>query len=331
MEKCASLLRRLNAIFAASLFFALAFTGAARATEFPSRTVKLVVPLAAGSATDIMARTVAKALEAQWKQPVVVENKPGAGGIVAAEYVAKQPADGHTLLLTGPSLVIAPLVDRNAVSRFQHDLVPVARLAVLRIVLATNTKVPAQTLQEFAALSRANPGKMNYAGLGRSSIIDVGIEVLKKGLDMNLVPVSYKGATEHNVALIRDDVQLVWGGASVLREQAAGGEVKILAAVSDQRLAELPDVPTVVEAGHKGFIPRVWTGLIAPARTPASVQEKINRDVNRVLAGKEVAGTLKGVLGNDPAPLPRQAFAAEVAREEQFWQELLRELNIEPI
>lgn len=330
MEKCASLLRRLNAMCAASLFLALAFTAAARATEFPGRTVKFVVPLAAGSATDVMARTVAKALEAQWKQPVLVENKPGAGGVVAAEYVARQPADGHTLLLTGPSLVIAPLIDRRA-PRLQRDLVPVARLAILRVVLATNTSVPAQTLQEFAALSRANPGKMNYAGLGPSSIIDVGIEVLKKGLGMDLVAVSYRGATEHNVALIRNDVQLVWGGASVLREQAAGGKVKLLAAVSDRRFAELPDVPTVVEAGHEGFIPRVWTGLIAPARTPASVQEQINRDVNRVLGDTDVAAALEGVLGNDPAPLPRDQFAAEVSREAEFWQVVFQELKIEPM
>jgi tripartite-type tricarboxylate transporter receptor subunit TctC len=312
------------------LLAGLAVGAAAFGADFPSQPVKLVVPLGAGSATDIMARTVAKALEAEWKQPVLVENRPGAGGILAADFVSKQPADGHTLLLTGPSVIIAPLIDRNANFRLDRDLTPVARLAVLRIVLATNTNVPARTLQEFAAYSRTQPGKLNYGGLGRTSIIDIGIEVLKRGLNMDVTPVTYKGAAEHNVALIRDDVQLVWGGASVLREQAATGKVRILAAVSDKRFAELPDVPTVVEAGHAGFIPRVWTGLVAPARTPQAVQDQIVRDVNRVLARPEVAQALQGPLGNDPAPLPPGAFAEDVRKESRFWADLFRELKIEP-
>jgi tripartite-type tricarboxylate transporter receptor subunit TctC len=300
------------------------------AADYPNRPVKLVVPLAAGSATDILARQMARWLEAEWKQPVIVENRPGAGSILAADYVAKQPADGYTLLLTGSSLVIAPLIDRNATFRIGRDLIPVARVAVLRIVLATNTSVPARNLQEFAALTRANPGKMNYAGLGRTSVIDTGIEVLKKGLDMDLTPVAYKGAAEHNTALIRNDVQLVWGGATVLKHQAATGKVRILAAVSDHRFPNLPDVPTVVEAGHTGFIPRVWTGIVAPGGTPVAIQEQINRDVNRILARPEAAALLSDQLGNDPAPLPPGAFTEQVNKESAFWAAMFKELKIEP-
>jgi len=330
MEVEAGRRRSFVAMLAAAIAFAWMATGPAVAAEFPSRPVKFIVPLAAGSATDILARQIAKSLESDWQQPVVVENRPGAGGIVAADFVSKQPADGHTLLLTGSSLVIAPLIDRNATFRLDKDLTPVARLAVLRVVLATNTSVPAGTLQEFAALSHANAGKMNYAGLGRTSIIDIGIEVLKRGLQMDVSPVTYRGAAEHNVALIRNDVQLVWGGAMVLREQAATGKVKILAVVSDRRFPDLPDVPTVVEAGHSGFIPRVWTGLIAPAATPSNIQEQINRDVNRVLARPDVARLLQDRLGNDPAPLPSGAFAEEVRKESRFWADMFKELNIQP-
>ena len=307
-----------------------AMSMAATGSEFPSQPVRIVVPLGAGSATDIMARALAKQLEAEWKQPVIVENRPGAGSMLAAEHVAKAAPDGHTLLLTGPSLVIAPLIDKKATYRIDRDLAPVARVAVLRIVLATNPGVPAGSLQEFAAYTRANPGKLNYGGLGRTSIIDIGIEVLKKGLNMDLTPVAYKGAAEHNVALIRNDIQLVWGGANVLRDQAATGKVKILAAVSDKRFADLPDVPTVVEAGHTGFIPRVWTGIVAPARTPQAIQDQIARDVNRILARPEVIQALGGSLGNDPAPLPPGAFAEEARKESAFWAELFRELKIEP-
>jgi tripartite-type tricarboxylate transporter receptor subunit TctC len=303
---------------------------AAAAADFPSQPVRLVVPLGAGSATDIMARALAKQLEAEWKQPVIVENRPGAGSVLAAEHVAKAAPDGYTLLLTGPSLVIAPLIDKKATFRIDRDLAPVARVAVLRIALATNMNVPVSNLKEFAAYSRAHPGKLNYGGLGRTSIIDIGIEVLKKGLDMDVTPVAYKGAAEHNVALIRNDIQLVWGGANVLREQAATGKVKILAAVSDKRFADLPDVPTVVEAGYTGFIPRVWTGIVAPARTPQAIQDQIARDVNRVLAKPEVVQALGGSLGNDPAPLPPGQFAEEARKESAFWAGLFKELKIEP-
>lgn len=302
----------------------------APAAEFPSMPVKLVVPLGPGSATDILARQVAQWLEAEWGQPVIVENRPGAGGVVAADYVSKQPADGHTLLLTGSSLVIAPLIDRNANFRIGRDLKPVARLAILRIVLATNNKVPAPNLREFAALSRARPGTMNYAGLGRTSIIDIGMEVLKQGLHMDLTPVAYKGAAEHNTALIRNDVQLVWGGAQVLKEQAKAGRVRLLAAVSEHRFSDLPDLPTVKEEGYQGFIPQVWTGIIAPAGTPDQVLARITTDVNRVLARADVQVVLGDKLGNDPAPLPPGVFSGEVDKETAFWARTLKGLGIEP-
>jgi tripartite-type tricarboxylate transporter receptor subunit TctC len=317
-------------VFSLVAVFAASAPLAGNAADFPNRPVRLVVPLAAGSATDLLARQMARWLEVEWKQPVIVENRPGAGSIVATDYVTKQPADGHTLLLTGSSLVIAPLIDKNVTFRLDKDLNPVARIAVLRIVLATNTAVPANTIQDFAALSRQNPGKMNYAGLGRTSIIDTGVEVLKKSLKMDLTPIAYKGAAEHNTALIRNDVQLVWGGSKVMKEQVATGKVKILAAVSEHRFTDLPDVPSIVEAGHVGFIPKVWTGLIAPAGTPTAIQDQINADVNRVIARPEAVKLLQDVLGNDPAPLPNGAFAEEVRKESKFWGDLFKELKIEP-
>ena len=303
---------------------------AAWSADFPARPVRLVVPLGPGSATDLLARQMARWLEIEWKQSVIVDNRPGAGGIVAADYVSKQPADGTTLLLTGSSFVIAPLIDKNVGTRFDTELRPAARLAVLRIVLATNTSVPAKTLQDFAALTRANAGKMNFAGLGRTSIIDIGVEVLSKGLGMSLTPVAYKGASDHITALIRNDVQLVWGGATVMEEQLPGGKIRILAAVSDHRFPELPDVPSIVEAGYSGFIPRVWTGLVAPAATPPEIIDRINADVNRILARPEAIHVLQDTLGNDPAPLPDGVFATEVDKERRFWSKTFKELGIEP-
>jgi len=306
--------------------------GASSASDWPGPglPIKLVVPLGPGSATDILARQVARWLEAEWKQPVIVDNRPGAGGVVAADYVSKQPADGRTLLLTGSSLAIAPLIDRNATFRIGQDLLPVARIAVLRIALATNDQVPARDLQEFAAYSRRRSGELNYAGLGRTSIIDIGLEVLMKGLDMHLTPIAYKGAAEHNTALIRNDVQLVWGGEQVLKEQAKGGKVRLLAAVSDQRFADLPQLPTVVEAGYKGFIPRVWTGIFAPGGTPQPVLDRIANDINKNLARPEAQAMLSQNLGNDPAPASRSAFDKQVKDEITFWGGTLKDMGIEP-
>ncbi|MDB5999642.1 MAG: extra-cytoplasmic solute receptor protein [Rhizobacter sp.] len=303
---------------------------AASAADFPSRTVRFIVPLAAGSATDILARQIAHWLEDDWKQPVIVENRPGGGGLIAANYVINQPADGYTLLMAGSSFVIAPFIDQNVGTRFDTALYPVARLAVLRVVLATNTGVPAQTLQDFAALTRAKAGTMNYAGLGRTSIIDTGLEVLKQGLAMNLTPVAYKGASDHITALIRNDVQLVWGGAIVMKGQLATGKVRILSTVADHRFTDLPDVPSLTEAGYTGFIPQVWTGLIAPTATPPATLAQINRDVNRILARPEAIELLRNVLGNDPAPMPAGEFAAAVKQESKFWGAMFKALGIEP-
>ena len=321
----------LKMLFAVLITFVAAFAPAiAAAADFPTRPVRFIVPLGAGSATDLLARQVARWLEEEWKQPVIVENRPGAGGIVAADYVTKQPADGYTLLMAGSSFVIAPLIDKNVGTRFDAALQPVARLAVLRVVLATNTSVPAQSLQDFAALSRAKPGTMNYAGLGRTSIIDTGLEVLKKGLQMDLTPVAYKGASEHIVALLRNDVQMVWGGAKVMKDQLATGKIRILATVSENRFSDLPDVPSITEAGYSGFIPKVWTGLIAPTATPPAILDQINRDVNRILARPEAIQTLRDVLGNDPAPLPAGEFETLVRKEGAFWASTFKSLGIEP-
>ena len=320
-------LRMLAALFALA---AACLPLAGHAADFPTRPVKLVVPLGAGSATDLLARQMAQWLQEEWKQPVLVDNRPGAGGIVAADYVAKQPADGYTLLLTGSSFVIAPLLDKSVGTRFERELQPVAQLAVLRIVLATNTAVPASSLQDFAALSRAKPGQMNFAGLGRTSIIDTGVSVLAKGLNMDLTPVAYKGAADHITALIRNDVQLVWGGAIVMKEQLATGKIRILATVSDHRFSDLPDVPSITEAGYKGFIPKVWTGLIAPTATPAPVMARITEDVNRILARPQAVHVLQDVLGNDPAPLAPGQFAKNIAAERKFWTGTFKELGIEP-
>lgn len=301
----------------------------ARAEEFPTQNVRIVVSLGAGSAIDVLARQMARWFEEEWRRPVVVENRPGAGGLLAAEYVAKQAPDGHTLLLTGPSVVTGGLQTARAAFDPQRDLAPVAKLATLRIVLATNVDVPARTLPELVAYSRAHPGKLNYAGTGRTSIIDTGLEVLKRGLGLDATPVTYPGAAQHITALLRNDVQLVWGGVAILREQLSTGRVRLLAAVSKERLADLPDVPSIVEYGYAGFIPTIWSGLLAPARTAPAVIERINADANRILARPEAVRVLGEILGMDPAALPADRFRAEMQAEGHFWADMFKTLGIE--
>jgi tripartite-type tricarboxylate transporter receptor subunit TctC len=208
----------------------------ARAQAFPDKNVRIVVSLGAGSAIDSLGRLLAARLEKHWGRPVIVENRPGAGGLLAADYAAGRPhAAAHRALHrhTGKLLNTRMAIDPD------RDLVPVARLANLRVVLATNVDVPARTMQEFVAHARSNPGRLNYAGTGRTSIIDTGIEVIARGFGVSMTGVTFAGAPQHITALLRNDVQLVWGGSAVLKEQLGTNRIRLLAAVSERRLADL--------------------------------------------------------------------------------------------
>lgn len=303
---------------------------AAGAQGFPDRPVKIVVSLGPGSSIDLTTRQLASWLEAEWGKPVIVENRPGAGGIVAAQYVLRQPADGYTLLSIGPSLITNVLQNRNAGYDIERDFYPVAQYSRLRIVLASSTTIPAKTLPEFAALSRAKPGTMNFAGTGRTSIQDTGTDVIARGLGIDLTFVPYAGAPEQVAAVLRGDAQLVWGGTQVMKQQVPSGKLRILAAVAAERHPDLPDVPTVVEAGYAGFIPPVWNGLVARAGTPPAILEKINRDVNRAISRPEAGRMMEDSFGQQPTPLPHGKFRADVLEQLAFWRTKFRELGIDP-
>jgi tripartite-type tricarboxylate transporter receptor subunit TctC len=300
----------------------------AHAQQFPERAVRIVVSLGAGSSLDLLTRQLARRLEARWGRAVTVENKAGAGGMLAAEYVAKQPPDGYTLLMSGPSVIAGKLLNTNLRFDPLQDLTPVARLINLRVVLATNVDVPAKTMKEFAEYARANPGRLNYAGTGRTSIIDTGIEVVSRGFGMSLTGVSFAGAPQHITALMRNDVQLVWAGSAVIKEQLAGNRIRPLAAVSEHRLADMPDLPTIVEAGYSGFVPTIWNGILAPARTDPALVERIYRDIDAVLSTPEAAQMLGDLLGMDAALSGPDELRAQIAREEAFWRGMFTELGI---
>jgi tripartite-type tricarboxylate transporter receptor subunit TctC len=300
----------------------------AQAQDFPERNVRIVVSLGAGSSLDLLTRQLARRLEEKWGKPVVVENKPGAGGMLAAEYVSKQAPDGYTWLMSGPSLIAGKLLNSRLTFDPMKDLMPLARLINLRIVLATNTDVPAQNMQEFVKYARANPGRLNYAGAGRTSIIDTGIEVITRGFGLSLTGVPFPGAPQHITALIRNDVQLVWAGSAVMREQLGTNRVRLLASVSERRLADMPDLPTVVEAGYAGFVPTIWNGLFVPAGTDPSLVRRIHKDIEAVLSTPEAVKMLGDVLGMDAAIGTPDELRAQMERELAFWRDMFGKLEI---
>ena len=295
-----------------------AFGAAAHAQDtFPTRPVLLIIPFPRGGPSDLLGRLVGQRLRDLWRQPVVVENRPGASGSIGALLVAQAPPDGYTLVLgnnasNGAYEVLNP---RQAPYRTTRDFAPVALIGVAPLVMVVNPQVPARSLTEFVAFARANRGRLNYASSAFGSAPHLACELLNlaAGIDMTLV--GYNGAAPALLAIANGDVHVYMGGVSSVMPFVNDGRARAIAAVSAQRIAALPDLPTAAEQGIPGVEWDSWFGLLAPAGVPAPILDKINVDVRRVLDGDDVRVQRFGVerkLGDRNAFLA--TIEAEIAR-----------------
>ncbi len=253
---------------------------AAGAQEFPSRTVKLLVPYPAGGGVDGLARAFAERLGRTWGQTVIVENKPGASTMIAGADVARAPADGHTLFFTTDSSITSnPHLFKKMTYDPIKELTGVTQLIDLHQLVLVHPSVAANSLQELVALAKAQPDKLNYASYGVGSQPHLLYEMLQKEAGIKIQQVSYRGVAPALTAVIAGDVQMTLGGISVAAGHIAGGRLKPLALGRATREKTLPNVPTLREAGFPNVDPRSWFGLFAPAGTPPAVVTKISRDV----------------------------------------------------
>lgn len=258
------------------------------AQSYPSRPIRIVVPYPAGGGIDVMSRLIGQRLAQRLGQSVVVENKPGAGTLVAAESVARAAPDGTTLMITTDATVtINPHLYAKLPYDPVKDFAPVTQLVLLNQLLVANADLPANNLRELIAYAKANPAKLNYASYGVGSQPHLAMEILKNQAGINIVHVPYKGIPQAVPAAIAGEVQLTFSGAASTQAHLKGGRLKALAIGGKARLALLPDVPTFVEQGFPEVPANAWFGLFAPAATPPEIIARLHAEVTRILKDPE--------------------------------------------
>ncbi len=297
---------------------------------FPSKPIRIVVTSPSGGANDILNRTLGAKLSESIGQPVLIDNKPGASGFVAAEMVAKAPADGYTLLgATEATLVSNPLFFRKVPYDTQRDFAPVTMAVEVNYVLLVHPSVPAKSVGELIALARAKPGRLNYASSGNGSAFHLGMEMFKRMAGVDIVHVPFKGSALSVNAMLAGTVQIMLNGTPTGLPLARSGKLRALAVAGAKRSALAPELPTIAESGLPGYELSGWFGTVAPAGTPAAVIARLNSEYVRVLRAPEVRDRLEGfgfeVVGNTPPE-----FAERMRRESQRLARVIAESGAKP-
>jgi len=285
------------------------------AQTYPSKPVRLVVPFPPGGSLDIAGRLIAQKLTEMWGQSVVVENKPGAGGNIGADYVAKSPPDGYTILLGALSThAVNPSLYKSMPYDAAKDFAPITLIAITPNVLVVNASLPVSNVKEFLAYAKANSGKIAFGSGSNGSAGHLAGELFKVETGVDATHIPYKGGAPATQALLAGDTQFMFDNLANAMAQVKAGKLKALAVTTAQRSPLVPDLPTMAEAGLPGFDISTWYGLFAPAGTPAPIVAKWNADVTRILTAPDVRAKLMAD-GADPSPDTPEQFAQMISRE----------------
>src|SRR5512145_253715 len=298
------------------------------AQAYPSGPVRIINPFTAGGPVDLLARAVGQKLNEAWGQPVIVEARAGAAGNIGIEYVARQPADGYTLLVlpTGNAVVNPHLYAKLPYDTFR-DFAPVTLLATVENALVVHPGVAAKSVPELVALAKASPGKLTFASPGVGSQAHIAGEMLKSMADVDMVHVPYKGMAPAMNDLLGGQVTFMFLSTSSALKQVQAGKLRALGVASLKRSPAAPDLPTIAEQGFPGFEAVSWYALMAPAGTPADVVEKIAAESTRALRDASVRERLLG-LGADPVGGSPADLAAMLKRENARWGDIIRKAGI---
>ncbi len=282
-----------------------AIPGAARAQDYPSRPLKLILPQPAGGAVDLIARSLAERLSEQMKQPAIVENRPGANGSLAAGDVVRSTPDGYTLFVAvDTNLVVNPTLYPNLTYDPFSDFAPISVLTKTSLVLVANPKVPADNVRELVAYAKANPDKLNYASIGLGTQQHLGMELFKLMTKTNINQVEYRGTAAAMTDVVAGQVEIMITGPPSAKAMSEGGKLKLLAVTGKQHIALMPDVPTVDESGVPGYEVTGWFGILAPVKTPKPVLERLTDEVRKATADPQFRDrmTAQGleVVGSTP-------------------------------
>lgn len=318
-----TLSRPLLALLAA---FALAVPAHAQ-DAWPTRPVRILVGAGAGGGTDIIARMLAEKFAETFKQPFVVENRPGASNTIAADLTAKAPPDGYTLLVaTNTGQAIAPHLLKLAYDPLKQ-LAPIGLVVVVPNVLVVGEKVPAKDVKELVALAKAQPGALRYASSGVGSTQHIAGEAFDQAAGVKTVHVPYKGSSQAHLDILGGNVEMMFDTTSSAMQQIKAGKFKPLAVTSPQRSPELPNVPTIAEAGYPAAEMTTWYGLLTTGGTPRPVIDKLAAELKRVLALPDVQAKLRG-LGGEPGNLTPEQFAEMNRAEYERFGKLIKAANI---
>ena len=313
----------------ASVFLAAVFaSGAAAQDAYPSRPVKVVVPFPAGGATDILTRAVTERLAARLGQPLVIENKPGAGANIGAETVAKAAPDGYTLLIGSlASHSISATYYRNLGYDIRRDFAPISHVALITNIVVVGADVPAKNLAELVTLAKSQPGKLTCASSGTGGLIHLTCEMFKHAAGINVLHVPYKGTSFFLPDIMSGQITMSLDNLPPYLAQLKAGKVKALAVTTAKRSPVLPELPTVAESGYPGFESVASYAMLAPTGTPPSIVSRLNRELNLVLQEAAVKDKLLP-QGIEPLGSSAEAVQATILRDVAKWAQVLKDGNI---
>ncbi len=325
--------RMMPLVLAAALaapLFTLPVNTSALADDYPSRPVKLIVPFGAGGPTDIYTRAVAEELQKSLKQPFVMENRPGAGTTIGTEFVAKSPPDGYTLLMISGTQTVNETLFAKKNYKLMTDLVPVAPLINTDLVLVVHPSVPAKNVQELLALAKSRPGTVNYGSSGIGSNYHMAGELLKNLAGVDIVHVPYKGSTGARNDILGGQIQMLFDSVPSIAPVVKSGMVRALATTGAKRSEILPDVPTMEEAGVKGFQATLWVGVMAPAGTPKEIVDKLNSEISRIVSSPAIKKSWDE-QGANPITMTQPQFKTFMDAEVAKWAKIIKANNIQQI
>ena len=300
---------------------------AAWAQAYPNKPITLLVPFPPGGPTDLVARVLAKKMSEQMGQSIVIDNKPGANGNIAAVAAAKAPADGYTVLYNTSSITLSPALYKNLAYDVQRDLAAVALTAVVPLALVVNPGVPVNNVREFIAYAKANPGKLSYGSAGNGNVTHLAAFQLVRHHDIDATHVPYRGSAPADVDLVAGQIQFMTDTINSVMPFVKDKRLKLLAVTTSQRMSLFPDVPTLSETVMPGFEAGAWQGIMVPANTPKAVVQRLNAEINKALQSAEVKEKL-ALQGAEPLGSTSEEYGAYVKKELARWAAVVKATGV---
>lgn len=314
-------------LFGAVLTALIATTSLASAQTYPDRAIKVIVPFAAGGAVDSLARVIGAKMQESMKQPVIIENRPGAGGNLAAAEVARSAPDGYTILLTTVGHAMSPALYKKLSYDPVSGFTPVTQVISASLLLVANPKFPAKDLPELLAVARSKPGALNYGSTGVGNPLHLTMEMLKSSAKVDIQMVPFRGDAPLNQALMQGEVEMAIVPLGTARPQVEAGTIRAIAVTGATRSKAMPDVKTVAEQGFPGFAMDSWQALFLPANAPRPIVERIHKEVAAALKDPEVIKRIEG-FASEPVGSPPDVFAKFLASEFEKYRVLINDLKI---